>query len=111
MHYIERYGITASGEPGEIYHARDLGIEVQLLGLDINIARQYIVEYDVLDEIGLVVFFIVQGFYARERYCEHSDNALRLIVGALDEHYVFNARVRADRTVGISVECHHIEGI
>ena len=38
-----------------------LGVEVQLLGLDVNIAGENVVENDVLDERALVVLFVVEA--------------------------------------------------
>ena len=78
-----------------------LAVKAKLLGFYINIAGENIVENDVFDKVGLVVFFIIESFDIGEGNRKKRRNALCGIVSALYENYIFDSCVRADGTVGI----------
>ena len=75
---------------------------MELLGLDVDVAGEDVVEDDVLDEGALVVLFIVEVLYVGKSNGKDGRYLLRKLVLALDEYYVLPFGACTDRSVGIS---------
>ena len=60
VYHVDRGNIGRRLLAHEEYHARHIIAEVQLAGLDINIARQDVIQNDILYEGSLVVLFVIQ---------------------------------------------------
>ena len=60
VYHVDRGNISRRLLAHEEYHARHIVAEVQLAGLDINIARQDVIQNDILYEGSLVVLFVIQ---------------------------------------------------
>ena len=84
---------------------------MKLLGFDINIARQNIIENDIFDKRALVVFLVVKLLYIGERYRQHLGEHFSHLVLTLDKNSVFGLHVGADRTVCVSAFAYHVRRI
>ena len=69
-------------------NARNLGVEVKLSCLEVDISGENIVENDVLDEVRTVVLLIIVLLDARERNAEQLSVLLRVLVSTLNENGV-----------------------
>src|SRR5699024_3639485 len=96
-------GIVVVVEPYEINHTVHLAVKVQLLGLDINIAWQYVVKHDVIDKVRLVIFFVIKRLYVKQGYGKQPRYVFCILVIALDKNDVFGTPVSAERPVCVSV--------
>ena len=90
-------------EPDKIHDAVDLAVQMQLLSLEINIARKDVVQNDIFNEIRLVVLFVVQSLYAGEGNGEQPGDMLGVVPGPFDEDDIFRLPVRTERLVGTTV--------
>ena len=88
-----------------------LGVEVQLLGLDIDIAGQNIVQDDILDKGTLVILLIVQILDIAKRNGQQLGHLFSHLVLTLNEYNVLCLGTAADRTVSITGGGHHVGGI
>ena len=108
---IERNDIDLAVELDQNGDTHDFRGEMQLLGLDVNIAGKNVVKDDVLDERALVVLFIVQILDVGQRNRKNHCKLFRLLVFTLDKNDVFILGRAADRTVGITAGNHGIRRI
>ncbi len=101
---FKRHGVVAViVEPDKIHDAVDLAVQMQLLSLEINIARKDVVQNDIFNEIRLVVLFVVQSLYAGEGNGEQPGDMLGVVPGPFDEDDIFRLPVRTERLVGTTV--------
>ena len=99
---IRRY-VVGRDDADKEYYAVDVGIEMQLAGLDRDIAREDVVEDDVLYEVVAVVFLVIVLLYARKGDSEDRRVLARHFVGALNEYRVIRLNVYTERLVGVTV--------
>ena len=79
-----------------------VGIEMELLCLDINIAREDIIHNYVLDEGTLVGLLVIKILDVRERYGKHFGEDLSHLVLALNEDEIFGLDSVAYGAIGVS---------
>lgn len=85
--------------------------EVQLTGLDINIARQDVIQNDILYEGSLVVLFVIQRLDIVDRNRNQRADAARQLVLALYEYGVFQTRRTVTRCmISITAETNDLAG-
>ena len=110
-HNVDRRDIGRLLLTNEEYHARHIVAEVQLAGLDVNIARQDVVQNDILDEGRLVVLFVIQRLDIVDRNRNQRADAARQLVLALYEYGVFQTRRTVScNMVGITAETNDLAG-
>ena len=82
-------------------YARNLGVEVKLSCLEVDISGENVVENDVLDEVRTVVLLIIVLLDARERNAEQLSVLLRVLVSTLNENGVVILGAAAKGFVGV----------
>ena len=104
-HNVDRRDIGRLLLTNEEYHARHIVAEVQLAGLDVNIARQDVVQNDILDEGRLVVLLVVKRLDVVDGYSHQRTDAAGQFILALYEYGVFQTRRTVScNMVGITAE-------
>ena len=79
-----------------------LGVEMQFLTLDIDIAGKDVIQNDVFDERALVVFFIVKVLDVAQRNGQHFGHFVGHFVFTLDKDNVLRFVSAGERTIGIA---------
>ena len=103
LQHLEGQHIGLAKELDEENDADLLGVEVELLALDVDIAGQDVVKNDVLDERALVVLLVVESFDITERNCEYLCDLICLSVLTLSKGNAIILVAGADKSVGVSV--------
>ena len=111
LKHLKGHHVGLAAEFDKQHDAIFLGVEVKLLGLDVNIARQDIVKDDILDKRALVIFLVVKLLYVGKRDRQHLGQHLSHFILALNENGVFGFHIIADRTVGIAALAYHIRRV
>ena len=111
VYHVDRGNISRRLLAHEEYHARHIVAEVQLAGLDINIARQDIIQNDILYEGSLVVLFVIQRLDIVDRNRNQRTDTARQFVLALYEYSVFQTRRTVTRCmISITAETNDLAG-
>ena len=84
-------------------HTADFCVEVQLTSLDDNIARQYVIQYHVFDEVVAIVLFIIVLLDIEQGDCQDVGILCSSIIHALNEHGILRLCTGAERLIGIAV--------
>ena len=111
VYHVDRGNIGRRLLAHEEYHARHIVAEVQLAGLDINIARQDVIQNDILYEGSLVVLFVIQRLDIVNRNRNQRADAARQLVLTLYEYGVFQTRRTVTRCmISITAETNDLAG-
>ena len=98
-------------ESDQVNDAVDLAVQMQFLGLQINVARKDVIENDVFDKVRFVVFLVVQRLDAGEGNGQQTGDVLGVVPRALDENDILRLPVRAERLIGVPVVHDRARGI
>ena len=102
-HHIVRRNIRARCDADKQHHAGNVGGEVQLARLGVNIARQNIVQHHVLDEIRLVELLVMVLLDVLQADGKKRRITPRRFVRALHQHSVVVAFVGSEQMIGEAV--------
>lgn len=84
---------------------------MQLLGLDVDIAGQDVIEDNIFDERPLVVLLVVKILDVSERDGKQLGHLLRHFVLALDKDDIVRLHACVHGTVGVAARCDDVAGI
>ncbi len=102
LYHIEGQNIGAGIELDEKDYANLIGVEVQLLGLDVDVTRKNVVEDDVLYERALVILLVIKILDIGKCNGEDGRHLLSQLVLAFDENDILPLGARTDRPVGVA---------
>ena len=111
LHHFIGHHIGLTEELDEEHNTALLGVEMQFLGLDINVGGQDIVQHHILDKGALVVLFIVQILDVGKRNGKQAGNHIRLGVLAFHKSDILALGSVGQRAVGTATGYDHVGGI
>ncbi len=91
-------------------NSRDIRAEVQFSRLDMNITGQNIVEYNILDEVVLVVLLIIILLDAGQSDSQYARILCSHFVSAFNEYSIIGLHVSAERLVGVARHAQRYHG-
>ena len=79
-HHVVSGDVAAAGDADDEHHPGDVGGEVQLTGLGVDVAGQDVVQHHVLDKVGFVELLVVILLDALQADGQHSGKLARSLV-------------------------------
>ena len=83
---------------------------MKLLGFNVDVAGQNIIQDDVLDEGALIVLLVVEALDIAERNCKNLSGLLRFLVVTLNEYDTFVLVSGGNELVGVAVNDNGVAG-
>ncbi len=111
LDHVKGQHVGLGVELDQEYHPGLLGVEAQLLGLDVDVAGENVVQDDVFDEGALVVLFIVQILDVGKGYGQHRRDLFRELVLPFDEYDILPLGTGADGLVGVAAGGNSVGGV
>ena len=109
--YLEVEGVGFAQEFDQENNTQLVSIEVQLLGFDVDIAGQNIIQDDILYKRALVILFIIEIFDIAERDSQKFGHLLCHLIFTLNEYDIIGLGPVGHRAIGIAATGDNITGI
>ena len=102
--------VAAAGDADDEHHPGDVGGEVQLTGLGVDVAGQDIVQHHILDKVGLVELLVVILLDALEADGQQRGELARSLVSAFHEDGIIVMLCAGELLIGVAIPHEAVSG-